>query len=286
MIFGDAPEQGFVRGRRFIHPVIGFEFEVPPRFRLLNAERSVTGFGPDGARMHFDLQPIASGRSLGRYLHDTWAPRVRITHFERFTVNGMDAVTALARGSGGRGGRLVAIRFRRDAVARFLFAPSAPPGSGLDRRYRTATHSFRRLRAWEAQSVQPWRIAVPRGRSRRHREEPRRPPLRGGGGDAPPDVPAAERPAAGRASDRRSRQADRGGRRGRRSLLSGSHGPACGESDAARGSPGARPEVPGERESGTRRRTDHLLLTRRTREIDKPPRRNETPRRRLQAPRS
>ena len=160
MIFGDAPEQGFVRGRRFIHPVIGFEFEVPPRFRLLNAERSVTGFGPDGARMHFDLQPIASGRSLGRYLHDTWAPRVRITHFERFTVNGMDAVTALARGSGGRGVRLVAVRFRRDAVARFLFAPSAPPGSGLDRRYRTATHSFRRLRAWEAQSVQPWRIAV------------------------------------------------------------------------------------------------------------------------------
>ena len=160
LVYGDAPEHGFVRGRRFVHPVIGFEFEVPRRFRLLNAEHSVTGFGPEGARMHFDLQRIASGRSLGRYLRDTWAPRARLTHFERFTVNGMHAITALARGSTDRNVRLVAIRFRHDTVARFLFAPSAPPGSGFDRRYRSATHSFRRLWAWEAQSVKPWRIAI------------------------------------------------------------------------------------------------------------------------------
>lgn len=161
MVFGDAPEQGFVRGRRFVHPVIGFEFEVPPRFRLLNAEHSVTGFGPDGARLHFDLQPIAPGRSPGRHLREEWAPRARLTHFERFTVNDMPAATALAQGAGGRGGvRLAAIRFRRDTVARFLFAPSGPPGSELDRRYRAATHSFRRLREREAQSAKPWRIAI------------------------------------------------------------------------------------------------------------------------------
>lgn len=160
MVFGDAPEQGFVRGRRFVHPVIGFEFEVPPRFRLLNAERSVTGFGPDGASMYFDLQRIAPGRSLERYLRDAWAPRARLTRVERFTVNGMRAVTAVTRGSGGRGARLAAIRFGRDTVARFVFAPSGPPGSGLDRRHRTATHSFRRLRAGEAESVRPWRIAI------------------------------------------------------------------------------------------------------------------------------
>ena len=160
LMFGDGPEQGFVRGRRFVHPVIGFEFEVPPRFRLLNAEHSVTGFGPGEARMHFDLQPIAPGRPLGRYLRDGWAPRVRLTHYERFRVNGMRAATALARGSDGRGARLVAIRFRDDTVARFLFVPSGRPGSGYDRRYRAAAASFRRLRAWEAQSVKPWRIAI------------------------------------------------------------------------------------------------------------------------------
>ncbi len=161
MVFGDAPEQGFVRGRRFVHPVIGFEFEAPPGFRLLNAERSVTGFGPDGARMYFDLQRIAPDRSLDRYLRDAWAPRARLTGFERFTVNGMRAVTALARESdGGSGVRLAAIRFQRDTVARFLFTPAAPSGSGLGRRYRAATYSFRRLRAAEAGTVRPWRIAI------------------------------------------------------------------------------------------------------------------------------
>ena len=161
LLFGDAPEQGFVRGRRFVHPVIGFEFEVPPRFRLLNGERSVTGFGPDEATMVFDMQPIAPGRSLGRYLRETWAPRARLTHYERFKVNGMRARTALARGSGRSAAvRLVAIRFRGDTVARFLFAPAAPPGSGFDRRYRATARSFRRLWAWEARSVKPWRIAI------------------------------------------------------------------------------------------------------------------------------
>ena len=160
LVFGDAPEQGFVRGRRFVHPVIGFEFEVPPRFRLLNAEHSVTGFGPDGARMHFDVRRIAPDRSLGRYLRNAWAPRARLTHFERFTVNGMRAVTALGRGSRGPGVRLVAIRFRSDAVARFLFAPPASPRGGFDRRYRATTRSFRRLWAWEAQAVKPWRIEI------------------------------------------------------------------------------------------------------------------------------
>ena len=143
-----------------MHPVIGFEFEAPPRFRLLNGEHSVTAFGPDGARMHFDLRPIDRGRSVGRYLRREWAPRARLTHFERFTVNGMRAVTALAQESGGRSVRMVAIRFRGDSVARFLFAPSAHPESGFDRRYHTATHSFRRLWAWEAQSMKPWRIAI------------------------------------------------------------------------------------------------------------------------------
>ena len=111
--------------------------------------------------MYFDLQRIAPGLSLDRYLRGAWAPRARLTRFERFTVNGMRAVTALARGAGGGSDvRLAAIRFERDIVARFLFAPSAPPGSGLARGYRAATYSFRRLRAGEAESVRPWRITI------------------------------------------------------------------------------------------------------------------------------
>ena len=160
MLYGGGPDQGFVRGRRFVHPVIRFAFEAPPRFRLLNGERSVTAFGPGGARMHFDLQRIERGLPLGRYLRKVWAPRARISHLERQVVNGMNAVTALARAGRGEWVRIAAIRFRRDTVARFAFVPAAAPDSRADRHHRRTVHSFRRLSWREAQSVRPWRIEI------------------------------------------------------------------------------------------------------------------------------
>ena len=73
--------------------------------------------------MHFDLQKIEPGLSLGRYLRKVWAPQARITHFEREVVNGMNAVTALARAGRNRWVRAAVIRFRGDTVARFAFVP-------------------------------------------------------------------------------------------------------------------------------------------------------------------
>ena len=137
-----------------------FEFEAPPRYRLLNGEHSVTGFGPDGSRMHFDLHRIERGLSVERYLRTVWAPHARLARLERLRVNGMNAVTALARGSGGQWVRVAAVRFRRDAVARFAFVPSAEPGSRPDRRHRATARSFRRLSWREAQSVRPWRLVI------------------------------------------------------------------------------------------------------------------------------
>ena len=160
LLYGDGPEQGFVRGRRFVHPVIRFAFEVPRRYRLLNGERWITAFGPEGAKMHFDLQKIEPGLPLGRYLRKVWAPRARIAHFEREVVNGMNAVTAFARAGRNQWVRVAVIRFRRDTVVRFAFVPAGAPDSRADRRHRRAVHSFRRLSWREARSARPWRIEV------------------------------------------------------------------------------------------------------------------------------
>ena len=158
--FGDGPEQGFVRGRRFIHPDIGLEFEAPPGYRLLNGERSVTGFGPDGAKMYFDLRQTAWDRSLRTYLHRDWAPKARLRDYQRLRVSAMDAATAIAGEHGGPGVRLVAIRFRRDTVARFVFAPAEAPGSEGEWHHRESVYSFRELGRWEARNLKPWRIAI------------------------------------------------------------------------------------------------------------------------------
>ena len=160
MLYGDGPEQGFVRGRRFVHPVIRFAFEVPPRYRLLNGERSITAFGPDGAQMHFDLQQVEPGLSLGRYLRKVWAPRATISRFERRVVNGMNAVTAFARARGGQWAQVAVIRFRSDTVARFAFIPAAATDSRADRHHRRTVHSFRRLSRREARAARPWRIEI------------------------------------------------------------------------------------------------------------------------------
>ena len=158
--YGDGPEQGFVRGRRFIHPVIGFEFEAPPGFRLLNGERSVTGFGPDGAKMYFDLRRVERERPLRSYLHRVWAPKARLRDFQRLRVNGMDAATAIAGEPGGHGVRLVAIRFRRDALARLVFAPAEAPGSEREWLHQESVYSFRQLARWETRTLKPWHIAI------------------------------------------------------------------------------------------------------------------------------
>ena len=161
LIYGDAPEQGFVRGRRFIHPIIGFEFEVPAGYRILNGEHSVTALGPGSASMRFDLRQSERGGSLHRYLHREWATNARLEDFWRFRVNGMDGATAIARiGRRQAAVRLAVIRFRHDTLARFAFAPAARPGGARDLDQRAVAFSFRRLAKREARTVKPWRIAI------------------------------------------------------------------------------------------------------------------------------
>jgi len=161
LLYGDGPEQGFVRGQRFIHPVIGFEFEVPSGYRILNGEHFVTALGPDGASMRFDLQRPERGGSLYRHLYREWAPNARLDDFWRFRVNGMEGATAIARTDRRQTAvRLAAIRFRHDTLARFAFSPAAEPGSARDLDQRTVAFSFRRLAKWEARTVKPWRIAI------------------------------------------------------------------------------------------------------------------------------
>ena len=110
--------------------------------------------------MHFDMRRIVPGQALHRYLHRAWAPKARLDDHQRLRVSGMDAATAVARDGGGRGVRLVAIRFRRDTVARFVFASAAAPGTERDWQHRESVYSFRRLARWETRTLKPWRIAI------------------------------------------------------------------------------------------------------------------------------
>ncbi len=75
MVYGDTPEQGYVRGRDFIHPALRFAFRVPDGFHIVNATTRVRADGPNGARFIFDGGPAPTG-SLTGYIRDIWLPQM------------------------------------------------------------------------------------------------------------------------------------------------------------------------------------------------------------------
>lgn len=164
LIYGDAPEQGFVKGRLFAHPVLGFQFEAPPGFRLRNTEEAVIGEHERGAFLVFDAdRPATRDVGILWYLVNDWAKARRLEETETIEVNGMPAATGRTRlrtRDGTFDARLVAIRFAPDHIYRFLFL--TPPGatSALDVELRRTTYSFRRLSAAEAAQLKPRRIRL------------------------------------------------------------------------------------------------------------------------------
>lgn len=161
--YGDEPEQGFIRDRQFLHPILRFGFEVPAGFHMMNTADAVVAQRADGAAILLSsTQKFTSSSMLG-YLTDEWAPRLQMTDAETIDVNGMDAATGsgqLELKSGMRDVRLVAIRFDADTIFRFIFLTKAEQTGALARELQETTYSFRRLSPAEAARLHPQEIRV------------------------------------------------------------------------------------------------------------------------------
>ena len=163
VVYGDSPEQGFVRGNAFLHPELGFAFEAPPGFRLTNTPAAVLGAGPGGARMVFEGGGQFSG-AMQSYVSDQWARGSQLRGLRSISQPGVDGATALAevRGNGGQmEARIAALRTDRNRVYRLIFA--APNYSGSDdAAFLRSIDSFRLLSGAEAATLSPYRIALHR----------------------------------------------------------------------------------------------------------------------------
>ena len=159
MLYGGDPEQGFVRGRDFLHPKLRFAFRVPPGFSVLNSRTAVAAFGPDGARLLFDRAPKPADGSMTFYLREVWGRNLRLENLETIEANGLEAATAATRRRG-MDLRLVAYRAAPGTIYRFLFLiPPGAPGR-LSTELRRTTYSFRLLGAAEAARLKPHRLRV------------------------------------------------------------------------------------------------------------------------------
>ena len=164
MIYGDSPQNGFVRGRVFAHTQLGFRFEAPEGFRILNGQKQVTAVAPDrNGIIVFDAAPSQGARSPEEFLARVWAAEAPLTNTQRISVNGLEAATGTTVANTQQGqlaARLVAIRWDQDTYYRFLFLTPQQAAGRYDEAFRDTTYSFRRLNSSERSRLRPYRIKV------------------------------------------------------------------------------------------------------------------------------
>ncbi len=158
LVYGEDPSEGFVRGRRFLHPKLGFTFQVPDGFVLENTAQAVVGVREGGMQaMRFDVVRVPAEQTLGDYLTSGWMENVDKASTEDISINGFSSATATASGDQWQF-RIYALRFGSD-VYRFIFAAKKKTPES-DRGFRDTVNSFRRLTLAEIQAARPLRIKV------------------------------------------------------------------------------------------------------------------------------
>ena len=165
LLFGDDPEEGFVRGRLFQHPVLRFQFEVPPGFNLSNGRTQVQARGPNNSAVIFTIRPIPPGVSEARFLRYQFAKGISVRNVENINVNGLRGATGSAR-LVSRGQaidvRPVVLPAPNRSVYQLVFISRAQDTRRLAEDFRRTTYSFKRLNDQEAQELKPFRLKIHR----------------------------------------------------------------------------------------------------------------------------
>ncbi len=157
LLYGDSPEEGFVRGQTFLHGELGIRFEVPPGFRIDNKVDAVLATGPGETAIRFDGVDAGDTDSLTNYLTSGWVAGLKPETVRSVSVNGLPAATA--RASAERWDFDVTVIRLNKQIFRFLTA--VPKGSPiLDQVAAVLTSSFRKMTPKEVAALKPLRIRV------------------------------------------------------------------------------------------------------------------------------
>jgi predicted Zn-dependent protease len=158
MVYGEDPSEGFVRGRRFMHPKLGFTFVAPEGFSLDNSAEAVLGVKEGGGQaLRMDVVRVPAEQKLGDYLNSGWIENIDAKSVEELTLNGLPAATATAKGDQWAF-RLFAVRFGSD-VYRFIYATKRMTPE-IDRAFRESVATFRRMTLAESNAAKPLHLKV------------------------------------------------------------------------------------------------------------------------------
>lgn len=157
MMFGDKPDEGYVRGNTFLHPGLGVAFTVPEGFVIDNSAAAVTAAGPGDVAIRFDGATVPAGQPLEDYLTSGWVTGLDPDSIRIATVNGNETGVASARAEGWKFD--VTVIRSGDQVYRLLTA--APLSSdALETTAASVRGSFHLLSDREKAALSPLRIRV------------------------------------------------------------------------------------------------------------------------------
>jgi predicted Zn-dependent protease len=158
IVYGEDPSEGFVRGRRFLHPRLGFTFTAPEGFTLDNTAQAVLGVKQGGSQaLRLDVVRVPGEQTLAGYLTSGWIENIDTATVEDVTINGFPGATAAAKGDQWDF-RLYAIRFGSD-VYRFIFAAKHRTPE-TDHAFRESVGTFRRMSLAEIDDTRPLHLQV------------------------------------------------------------------------------------------------------------------------------
>jgi predicted Zn-dependent protease len=158
ILYGEDESEGFVRGRQFIHPRLGFTFTAPEGFDLDNTAQAVLGVTRHGnAALRFDVVSVPAEQALPAYLTSGWIENIDPKSVQPLTISGLAAATAQAKGENWDF-RLYAIRFGSD-VYRFIFATKKSTAE-TDRLFRQSVDTFRRMTLAEIRHAKSLRLRI------------------------------------------------------------------------------------------------------------------------------
>lgn len=157
LLFGDSPQEGYVRGQTFLHGGLGIRFDVPEGFMIDNKVEAVLATGPGEAAIRFDGVSDTSNGSLTNYISSGWVTGLQPETIRPLVINGLEAATAHATADRWD----FDVTVIRTGAQIFRFLTAVPKGStSLDSIANVLRSSFRKMSPQEAAALKPLRIRV------------------------------------------------------------------------------------------------------------------------------
>ena len=156
----DRPEEGFIRGASFLHPVMKLSFRAPGDFMLFNDHDGVLGVGRDRSMLYFSCTNERIPGRLDDWMRNKLTPTP--TDIQTTTINGSEAaIGAKPRGADTGLSQIRHVIVRNGPGICFfnLFANGPDRDRRIDEMV-AAARTFRFLSTAEAEALQPYRLHV------------------------------------------------------------------------------------------------------------------------------